>query len=161
MLPGDAEVCAVHSGRLMASRTRMRKLPEPIMAEGNEDVTEQNCRHCRREQPEKDPDCVILYRLKNIVMDALERQSRMHLARSSVLQRVPALWLPRRPPTDCCSRAIAAGNDEVGRPFLRQADAHDLDGRYDDERGQAMSSTSALQSMSRGGCARRTRLMFV
>ena len=45
------------------------------------------------------------------------------------------------PPADCCSRPIAAVNDEVVRPLLRQAGAHDLDGRYDDERGQTMSST--------------------
>ena len=32
----------------------------------------------------------------------------------------------------CCG-PIAAGDDEVGRPLLRQAGAHDLDGRYDDE----------------------------
>ena len=36
---------------------------------------------------------------------------------------------------------VAAGNYEVGRPLIRQACAHDLDGRDDDERGQAMSST--------------------
>ena len=34
-----------------------------------------------------------------------------------------------RPQTDC-SQTIAAGNDEVGRLTLRQAGAHDLDGRY-------------------------------
>ena len=39
MLSEDAEVCAVHSEKLMTSRTRMTKLPEPIKAEGNEDVT--------------------------------------------------------------------------------------------------------------------------
>ena len=40
MLSGDGEVCAVNSGRLMTSRTRMTKLPEPINAEGNDDVTQ-------------------------------------------------------------------------------------------------------------------------
>ena len=49
VLSVDADVCAVHSGRLMTSRTRMTKLPEPTMAEGNEDVTEKNCQRCRRE----------------------------------------------------------------------------------------------------------------
>ena len=49
MLSGDAEVCAVHSGRLMTSRTRMTKLPEGITAEGSEGVTKENCRRCRRE----------------------------------------------------------------------------------------------------------------
>ena len=34
---------------------------------------------------------IVLYRLKNIVMDALERRSRTHLAQSSVLQRVEGL----------------------------------------------------------------------
>ena len=34
-----------------------------------------------------------------------------------------------RPQTDC-SQTIAAGNDEVRRLTLRQAGAHDLDGRY-------------------------------
>ena len=36
--------------------------------------------------------------------------------------------------------------DDVGRPLLHQAGAHDLDGRYDDERGQAMSSTRRRRS---------------
>ena len=49
MLSGDAEVRAVHSGRPMTSRTRMTKLPEPIVARSNENVTEQNCQCCRRE----------------------------------------------------------------------------------------------------------------
>ena len=38
ILSEDAEVCAVHIGKLMTSRTRMTKLPEPIKAEGNEGV---------------------------------------------------------------------------------------------------------------------------
>ena len=57
--------------------------------------------------------------------------------KSNALQRGTPLWLPRRPlfATHC------GGNNEFGRPLLRRAGAHDMDGRYDDERGQAMSST--------------------
>ena len=50
--------------KLMASTRRMTMLPEPIMAEGNEDVTEKNCKHSRRVWPENDLHCFLLYRLK-------------------------------------------------------------------------------------------------
>ena len=54
------------------------------------------------------------------------------------------LWLPKRPPTECCSRTIAGGNEEVGktvgshcgdamrrsgRLLIRQACARDLRGK--------------------------------
>ena len=101
---------------------------------------------------------IVLYRLKNIVKGALERQSRMHVARSSVLhesmrssvvvaQAAAHRLIARKPLREAAMRsgslsiAIAGGNDEVGRLLLRQAGAHDLDGRNDDEPGQAMSST--------------------
>ena len=78
----------------------MKKLPEPITAEGNEDVTEKNCR------PQVE-----------------EHRVGCTGARSTVLQRGTALWLSRRLSTDCSSRPIAAGNDKVGRPLLRLAGA--------------------------------------
>ena len=101
----------------------------------DEEVTRANCGkrqwECYRNRIANDADessqrkiLIVLYRLKNIVMDALERRSRTHLAKSSVQQRGTSLWLPKRPPTDCCSRPIAVGNGEVGRPLLRQAGAH-------------------------------------
>ena len=51
--------------------------------------------------------------MENIVKDALERRSRTHLARSSTLrsQCGAVLWLPRRPSTFYCSRAVAGRND--------------------------------------------------
>ena len=58
--------------------------------------------------------------------------------------------LPPPPP-------IAAGNDKVGRPLLHQAGAHDLDGRYDDRRRQAMSSTRRHGSRClEEGCRKNT-----
>ena len=56
----------------------------------------------RKKLPSRRKILIVFYRLKNVMMDTLERQSRMHLARSPVLQRGTALWLPRRPSTDCC-----------------------------------------------------------
>ena len=48
--------------------------------------------------------CVLLTarRTKNSMDDELERLELVALG-------------PRRPPTDCCSRAIAGGNEEVGK----------------------------------------------
>ena len=46
------------------------------------------------------------------------------------------------PPTLYCSRAFARRNKEVRRTVrIRQARERDMRGRYDDEWGQAMSST--------------------
>ena len=53
--------------------------------------------------------------MENIAKDALERRSRTHLVRSSILrsQCGATLWLPRRPPTFYCSRAVAGRNEEA------------------------------------------------
>ena len=56
--------------------------------------------------------------MENIMKDALDRRSRLHLARSFFLEHSwnnaeQCCGLPGWPPTDRCSRAIAGGTDEV------------------------------------------------
>ena len=83
-------------------------------------------------------------------MDALETIKSLHLARSSVLhesmrssvvvaQAAAHRLIARKPLREATMRsgrlstAIAGRNDEVGRLLIRQAGAHDLDGRCYDE----------------------------
>ena len=74
--------------------------------------------------------------MENIVKDALERRSRLHLARSIFLEHSrnnaePVLWLVAFPQTF----AREPLREEMMRSgdSIRQAGAHDLGGRYHDE----------------------------